>query len=204
MAKFNIKDFNNPNAKHLMVDLETLGTSSTAPITSIGAVFFDPRNEGKHSKAAGFFETVNPQSCINIGADAAVDSFEFWMSQPREARAPYMKKGKPITEAVKNFKKWIKTHDVKEHDNDFWIWCTATFDSVILGNTIRLTKSSIPWKMRNVVDLRTHRLLALDLGMENTTVDTDGLIIHDPVDDCIRQIRLAQKITKFFDELKRK
>lgn len=206
---YDVNNFIDSNAHHVMVDLETLGTTSSAPIISIGALFFNPRT-GAYDSSNAFKQAVNPQTCINAGADPAVDAFTFWMSQPKEAQDHYNSlKKRPIKEVMNDFRKWLRWNPITEskveqHDHKLWLWSAATFDGVILNNTYKYLGSEVPWQRRNLVDLRTYRIMALALGIEDITVDMpDSHIIHDPVEDCIRQVRQVIKIEEFFKTIRK-
>jgi hypothetical protein len=69
---------------HLMIDLETMGNKPTAPIVSIGAVFFDPQS-GKFGEE--FYTAVQLESAMAQGAQPDGDTIIWWMKQSTEARA---------------------------------------------------------------------------------------------------------------------
>lgn len=58
--------------KHLMIDLETMGTKPSAPIVAIGAVFFEPQTG---ELGAEFYTAVNLSSDMDLGAAPDGDIF---------------------------------------------------------------------------------------------------------------------------------
>lgn len=69
---------------HLMIDLETMGNKPTAPIVTIGAIFFDPQTG---SLGAEFYMAVNLASAMEQGATPDGDTILWWLKQSAEARA---------------------------------------------------------------------------------------------------------------------
>jgi hypothetical protein len=70
--------------EYLMVDIETMGKKPTAPIVSIGAVFFN-----LHTGVLGkeFYSVVSLKSSMANGAIAEPDTILWWLKQSAEARA---------------------------------------------------------------------------------------------------------------------
>jgi exodeoxyribonuclease VIII len=90
----------------VMVDLETMGTSHTAPIIAIGAVVFG--NNATHDNEE-FYETISLQSAVDSGAVIQPSTVLWWMQQSDEARAEFQREGlrvvcgsKPVYLQIKN------------------------------------------------------------------------------------------------------
>ena len=66
--------------KDVMVDLETLGNTSTAAIIQIGACVFDTEGTGER-----FCATVSFESALQWG-DPTASTLEWWMEQSDAAR----------------------------------------------------------------------------------------------------------------------
>ncbi|HAO2825496.1 TPA: exonuclease, partial [Escherichia coli] len=69
---------------HLMIDLETMGTNTNAPIVVIGAVFFDPQT-GEIGPV--FYIVISLTDAMNTGAVPDGGTIEWWLKQSSEARA---------------------------------------------------------------------------------------------------------------------
>ena len=67
--------------QNVMVDIETLGTSSNSVILSIGAVEFDNENLG-----AEFEVYIDPESCTDHGLVIDAPTVMWWLGQSNEAR----------------------------------------------------------------------------------------------------------------------
>jgi len=113
-----------------MIDIETLGTSSNAVITSIGATFFDPRTG---NLGAQFYTIVNPQSRVDAGMVMDVSTVMWWMRQDDDARKHLFGcvRSEPIGSVLKDFTHWV----VSNSDDIPKLWGNGcTFDNVIVSN----------------------------------------------------------------------
>ncbi|EON3121769.1 3'-5' exoribonuclease, partial [Escherichia coli] len=63
---------------HLMIDLETMGTNTNAPIVVIGAVFFDPQT-GEIGPV--FYIVISLTDAMNTGAVPDGGTIEWWLKQ---------------------------------------------------------------------------------------------------------------------------
>ncbi|PWW11811.1 uncharacterized protein DUF5051 [Mangrovibacter plantisponsor] len=69
---------------HLMIDIESMGTKSNAPVVSIGSVFFDP-DSGESGPE--FYQVIDLTSAMATGAVPDGDTILWWLKQSPEARA---------------------------------------------------------------------------------------------------------------------
>lgn len=172
-----------------MVDLETFGNTSTAVITSIAAVLFNIET-GEISEDKIFFESVDPQSCINLGMTVNGSTILWWLQQSEGARKKlYQQKGKNISEVLHLFRVYLQsigTEDLKVWGN------SARFDLGILENAYTSVKQQIPWYFRNERDVRTLVSFAPKIKEEAVFIGTE----HNPIDDCKFQIGYCCNIWK--------
>lgn len=171
--------------KNIMIDLETIDTRITAGILSIGAVIFDLESG-----------EIGESFRVDIGIDNAqrdgtesISTMEFWYGQDTELRKQQFYPKEPMTTptAIGMLADFI--------DDNIGIsrvipWSNgATFDISILSHKFDCLELTIPWAHWNIRDVRT----LIDLGK----VDKKDFPFigrpHDPVDDCIHQIRMCQK-----------
>jgi hypothetical protein len=141
----------------LMIDLETLATSSDASILSIGAVKFDPfGRDHDEPKMNSFYVRVDLDSCDEIGLVTCDSTIEWWSKQSKEAQEEaFNPEGRiHIREAFNqlyNFSKGAKR-----------VWSNGSvFDIVICENVFKRLQKSIPWQYWQIRDVRT----AFDLGI---------------------------------------
>jgi len=167
--------------RHLMLDLETLGTCSQAVITQIGACYFNMDGDTGET----FSANIQIQDCLNHGLKVNGNTIMWWFEQPEELRT-WLKEPQPLITVLENFKQYAK--------NAKYIWSHATFDVPILLNAYLAIDSQPPFNYRAARDLRTLTWLR---GGSYKKVERENR--HDALSDCIYQIKYA---TKCYQEIK--
>jgi hypothetical protein len=136
---------------HVMIDLETMGTSCIAAPMSIGAVVFTM--DGKILER--YHTGVELKSCVSIGMELDVDTVEWWMKQSKENQNRVMElKKKPIAHALGQMEDMFRRRDLNKYMTCVWSH-GSNFDTVILTNAYKLLGSEVWWKYSNVRDTRT-------------------------------------------------
>jgi len=168
---------------HIMVDLETLGTSTNALILSIGAVKFDPHRADIPMEK--FHVAIDMEDAEKCGLKIDASTVKWWMQPDRhEARAQYLKQQMhSLTDALDGFAQWCGT-SVKLWGNG------ATFDNVILRRAYETCKWKVPWQFYNDRCYRSLKALAKDIPVERVGTH------HDALHDAISQARHMQQIVK--------
>lgn len=77
-------------SNHVMVDIETLDTTATAVVLSIGAVAFDPR--GNERMLERYWKPIDITEQVDRGRTVDTDTFQWWMRQADPARREIAKK----------------------------------------------------------------------------------------------------------------
>lgn len=127
---------------HVMVDLETLGTSPDTAFISIGAVKFDP-NTGEMDTNT-FYKRIDWESATKSRSIKA-STILWWFQQSEAARLEVCKQGEPLTDVLSSFRAWFPEDGV--------IWGNgSTFDVSILQHAY---DENPPWKFWAVHDVRT-------------------------------------------------
>jgi exodeoxyribonuclease VIII len=128
---------------HIMIDLETMGTGSDAPIISIGAVAFD----GKGVDIRGFYKSVDLQSAVAAGAVIDPNTVMWWMQQSDEARAALLTADTvDIVSALDALDGWIVNVTGSKPETLSGVWGNgASFDNVIVAETYKRLQRSLPW-----------------------------------------------------------
>jgi hypothetical protein len=141
----------------IMIDLETLATSSDAAILTIGAVKFDPfGREDQEASMTPFYVRVDLDSCHEIGLVTNDDTIAWWANQSKEAQ-----------EEAFTTEDRIHIRDAFEQLYKFcWgskrVWSNgAAFDVVICETVFKRLNKAVPWSFWQVRDVRT----AFDLGI---------------------------------------
>lgn len=160
--------------KHIMVDLETMGTQPGRAIVSIGAVAFCPHS-GSISKKT-FYTAVSLKSCTAIGMKIEPDTLMWWLKQSDAARLAIANGGKSINVAIGNFTNWFDAHNAE------FLWGHGSvFDEPILRAAYRMCGRTEPWKFYNVRDTRT--IFDISGVSPNRSVGTH----HNALDDARAQ-----------------
>jgi exodeoxyribonuclease VIII len=143
--------------KHLVVDLETLGTVPGCSILSIGAVFFDGENLGDE-----YYKVIHRRSCIEAGLHEDPDTIAWWNKQSIEATqvlrdaeldGQYSLKG-----VLTEFTEFIKRDTgVKVYGNG------ADFDNPILACAYRAVGMKQGWLPYNGRCYRTIKNMAINV-----------------------------------------
>lgn len=141
----------------VMIDLETLATSTDAAILTIGAVKFDPFGRDiEYPQMESFYVKVDLDSCHEINLTVNDDTIAWWAQQSREAQ----------DEAFGTDGR-IHIKDAMDQLYHFcWgakrVWANgAAFDIPICETAFTRVHKAVPWKFWQVRDVRT----AFDLGI---------------------------------------
>jgi len=180
--------------KHIMLDLETLGTGNNAAIVEIGAVEFDPMDEG-HGDL--FHRRVTLASAMQYG-DVDAGTLLWWLQQSHEARAnvfldedPILGKNPetalPLGVVLDDFSLWLEGSEIAMWGNG------ATFDNIVIRSAYRAVGQKVPWSFRQDKCYRT----AINLLPENRRPAFVRIgTAHNAVDDAITQVVHLQKVYK--------
>ena len=161
----------------VMIDLETLDTTPTSVIVSIGAASFYLDGDKIESK---FEDVVDMKSCIDLGGTISPDTIKWWMLQSKEARdAAFTGSRSPIKQVLKKFYVWMS------YQGNPRVWANgADFDLPIVRFYYQKLGLKCPWDFRNQMCFRTIKNLY-------PKVDADKIpysgVNHSAVDDAIRQ-----------------
>ena len=118
------------NFTQLMVDIETLGTNTDAPVISIGAAYFDLK-----TKTIGptFYMVCDVADQIDTKTRFAnADTLKWWMGQSGAAKQVFKEGAKPTKKVLETFREWIMAQ---------------------AGSNSRFTKKCFPWGNSNSFDL---------------------------------------------------
>lgn len=134
-------------AQHLMVDLETLDTKTSATILTLGAVRFDPYSSAPMKE---LYLRVDLTSQDSLGCTVSDDALKWWNQQDtdimEEAFNPLNRI--PIHEVINQF------HALAWNCDAFWSH-GATFDLMILQNIYDRLGRTYPWNFWQMRDTRT-------------------------------------------------
>ncbi|MXF06731.1 exonuclease [Escherichia coli] len=174
---------------HLMIDLETMGTNTNAPIVVIGAVFFAPQT-GEIGPV--FYIVINLTDAMNTGAVPDGGTIEWWLTQSSEARSAILADRVKLKDGLLRFREFIDEHS----DEKFvQVWGNgATFDNAILRTSYERLSIPCPWRYYNDRDMRTIIELGNTIGFDARTVIPFEGVRHNALDDARNQAKYVSAI----------
>ncbi len=174
---------------HLMIDLETMGTNTNAPIVVIGAVFFAPQT-GEIGPV--FYIVISLTDAMNTGAVPDGGTIEWWLKQSSEARAAILTDQVKLKDALSRFREFINEYS----DEKFvQVWGNgATFDNAILRTSYERLDIPCPWRYYNDRDVRTIVELGKAIDFDaRTAIPFEGER-HNALDDARYQAKYVSAI----------
>lgn len=184
----------------LMIDLETVGTRSDAPILQVAAVSFDLDAQGDGLGGPEFFRNVLLEDAGQGPIDAA--TLLWWLQQDPAARTRVFSEtggeGSPrrrigLRQSLVELAAFVRT-TFPEKVPDVWA-CAPTFDLAMLRNAGRRNEVQALGELfgfRNERCFRTLRKLGDDLGIKGPP----GGVEHDALADARSQARHAVTILR--------
>ncbi len=174
---------------HLMIDLETMGTNTNAPIVVIGAVFFDPQT-GEIGPV--FYIVISLTDAMNTGAVPDGGTIEWWLKQSSEARAAILTDQVKLKDALSRFREFINEYS---DDKFVQVWGNgATFDNAILRTSYERLDIPCPWRYYNDRDVRTIVELGKTIDFDARTVIPFEGVRHNALDDARHQAKYVSAI----------
>lgn len=167
---------------HLMVDLETLGTTADSVILSIGAVKFDLAT-GKIDDA-GFYSSISVESNLAWKRRISEDTLLWWFKQDAAAQQVFFEPKDVLEDALVQFSDWIG-------NGDYEVWSNgADFDLPMLAHAFSTCGIEIPWKFWNSRCFRTYKNLP---GAKAVNVPFTG-VKHNALSDAAHQAQAVSAI----------
>lgn len=172
--------------KHIMVDLESLGTRSDAVILSLGAVKFDLDSDKIDDKA--FYAPISIDSNLELGRRIQEDTLLWWLKQEIAAQSVFHEEKIALPQALEDFSDWVGT-------GDYEVWSNgADFDIPMVAHAFAQIQMETPWKFWASNCVRTYKKLpgakAIASGVPFTGVK------HSALADAVHQAQVVQAIHK--------
>lgn len=177
---------------HVMVDLETMGKKSDAPIVSIGAVIFDPETG---FLGETFYKVVSLESAVSWGAEIDPSTVIWWMKQSSEARSEIANDNAiQLDDALLQFSEFV-FENIPGGCETAQIWGNgATFDNTVLRSSFERACLDCPWDYRNDRDVRTMVELGKAIGFDaKSSIPFEGER-HNALADAQHQARYVSAI----------
>lgn len=169
--------------KHLMVDLETLGTAADSVILSIGAVKFDL--ESNQIDEGGFYGSISIDSNLEAGRKVNEDTLIWWFKQPAAAQQVFHEEKGDLCAVLEEFSDWVGTRD-------FVVWSNgASFDIPMLEHAYKAARMEVPWEFWNSRCFRTYKNLP---GAKGVKMPEKQGVDHNALADAYNQAAQLQAI----------
>lgn len=173
--------------KGIMLDIETMGTNTRAPITQIAVMSFDLIT-GDRFEGNQLFLPLQPQLEMVPPRVIDADTIFWWMEQEPAARAnlKYSQAGEyeQVPIALRQLESFLA--DLSQ-GHAYELWARGPhFDVALLESLYRETGVRVPWRYDRVRDLRTLMGVA---NISTADVVRDSTYLpHDAFWDCAYQI----------------
>ena len=178
---------------HVSFDIETLDTTSSALVLSIGAVKFnleddEAYDEIKDDSDRCFYASLELQTQIDAGRTISADTLGWWMNQSREAQKVFTENKFDTVGALCDLATFCKGTN--------FAWGNGNmFDNIIIRNLYGSYKMTYPYHFTRDLDLRTLKIAAGNPKIQiHTEADTN--VKHNALDDAVFQAVLAQQFWK--------
>lgn len=162
-----------------MFDIETLDTTPTAVILSLGAVKFNPKLQTVPDEMPKLLLKFDIDAQTAMGRTISEDTIAWWSSQPASIQEEaFGEEGRtPLAEAIDQFHKFVWNSDR--------VWSQGCFDVVIMENLYRMVGRTPPWAYFHIRDSRT-LFDFIDGKMDRSKH-------HDALQDALEQARAVQR-----------
>jgi exodeoxyribonuclease VIII len=171
--------------RHIMLDLETLGTGDHAAIVQIGACEFDSKEI-----LTTFLQNVRLDS-ENLGSIEG-DTLRWWLNQSPDAVESVLRSipRTPLRDALEDFRSWLV-------GDQFAIWANSpSFDLRLLRQAYERCGLEPPWKFYQELDHRTMKHLGRLLQVPRLQFEGTK---HNALDDATNQ---ASYLMAVLEEMK--
>ncbi len=168
--------------QHIMVDLETLGTTADSVILSIGAVKFDLATGVVDDN--GFYASISVESNQSWKRRISEDTLLWWLKQDAAAQQVFFEPKESLETALVQFSDWVGS-------GDYHVWSNgADFDLPMLAHAFSTCGIELPWQYYNTRCYRTYKNLP---GARNVKLESQG-VKHNALADALNQAKNASLI----------
>lgn len=176
-----------------MLDLETMGTSSSSAIAAIGAVIFDYRNVYVEQK---FYRVIDLRTSLgNIEADTVL----WWLQQSDDVRTQLTRNQFKFIDTLLDFKLFVDAIRSRDKEKKVCMWGNgADFDNVILDNAYKRIEQQTPWRYS---ENRCYRTMKNIFSFIPVVAYSDAFVSHRADHDAINQAYHMTKILSYLHDI---
>lgn len=163
---------------NVMLDLETMATSSNAVVVSLGAVYFN-----EHKTGDTFYRVLDVDEQLARNREVSPQTMEWWAKQSAAARAVFDEKGWPVKTVLEQFAEFLGDRNLK-------IWGNGSdFDNILVGSLYEMWGIKRPWSYSNNRCYRTLKNVAF--ANSSHALPARRNVHHNALDDAVYQAELA-------------
>jgi len=176
------------NAKHVMLDLETMGSGADAAIIAIGAVLFFFAEKKVIDR---FYQLIDLRSAVEMDGVIDPSTVMWWLEQSESARLEVAKGDNlHINAALQEFANWFYGIDV-ERVGDIRVWGNGSdFDNVILSSALKRSGYRQPWSFYRNRCYRTMKGLFAAVKIDQFRIGTHHNAVNDAESQALHLIHL--------------
>jgi hypothetical protein len=168
---------------HVMIDLETLGTTPDCVVLTLGAVKFNPYD--LQDPTDPLYLRINVDEQTEKGRIISTSTMKWWVNQSAEAQAEAFSEDDRVSmdDVTTQLNRYLVGADK--------IWAQGPlFDIMILENFYKMLNKPAPWQYWQIRDSRT----IFDLG--DDSIKTKNTAAHNALADSYCQAVAVQQIYK--------
>jgi len=183
----------------IMIDCETIGLKSNAPVLSIGAVAYN-LTFGVFKRFEAFIEL---QEQFESGRKPEQDAFFWWLNQSESARHNVASKDRmTVGESLAEFCVfYAEVQTSKELDDPTELYMSANgndFDLPVLESLW----GAAPWHYKKKMDFRTLGILYID-EIEWPTAEAQHTALNDAENQALVHLNLLSEHPEFLSRIKK-
>lgn len=173
--------------RHVMLDLETMGTDPYSPVIAIGAVRFAMDSLDMEDN---FYQAITLESCMDVGLKPDASTIIWWLEQSEAARAMFTDPtAMALPAALDAFTDWLNSRPDQLWGN------SARFDCGLLEACYKACGKVVPWDHWNERCYRTIKQLPKAKEIKVVRSGTH----HHALYDAISQARHLQAIWNYLE-----
>lgn len=183
------------NCGHIVIDIETLGTTEDAVVLQVGAVYVNPN--GKLDDVFNLW--IDPRIELSAGFKVDSQTMRWWLDRPKQF-CSYFERAEFSPTPYSDFLNWIEPYITSKQPMCYW-GNSPRFDLQFLDHHIRHftgRKLEIPYwsecDYRTVKPLFVHQYDLADMKEEWEPKMDYPLVAHDALSDALLE---AYNLAKF-------
>lgn len=174
--------------KHIMMDIETMGTGADAAVISVELCVFDPKT-GEVGAKAEFHSTFGAMR--DIGRKFEPDTVKWWMQQDSEAQQGLFRDDADVDAGVfcRKIGRWIENIGEPRH---LRIWAKdPTFDVMIMRSLFE--RCEVKWTGRFWHEYSVRTMLLMGKALKIDDVERVGFA-HGALNDAVHQAKQVMNV----------